>query len=451
MQDLSEPFRLFVTIDAAASALTTPAFIHLVLAYPSGYLVSRSHLWLVRISYAIACLQGLVSALIHEHSLLLDHWFSSRPVFYQSTGRAEDALVVAGGLGLLLLLGSLRRAPTLAKPLRVPLYFVAAVSAVVDALIVLHVIGHHDSRDLWLYLALQALVPLALMFGLLAERRGRVVAADLLLDLDRSPVDRIEQILGNALKDPKVTVRFVLDDDTRVDVHGESVDLVVPDGRSVLTVRGADTVIAEIVHDSMLNEQRDLLRSVAVAARFALENARMQARLRSQVDELRVSRERIVEAAEAERRRIERNLHDGTQQRLVALGMQLDDMRRGLRATPNAESLALTGALDDAVGSLRITMTELRALARGVHPPILTVRGLGPAVRSLLDRLPVAVTLQADAADRFDPSIEAAAYYVVSESLTNALRHAQADRIDVAINRSEGSLVVAVTDDGIGE
>jgi signal transduction histidine kinase len=181
------------------------------------------------------------------------------------------------------------------------------------------------------------------------------------------------------------------------------------------------------------SDQPDLLRSVAAAARFALGNARMQAQLRAQVDELRGSRERIVEAAEAERRRIERNLHDGAQQQLIALGMKLDEARRGLRLPEAMSPAAATGALDDAVESLRITLGELQALARGVHPPILTARGLVPAVRSLLDRLPLNITMRVDDPGRLDSAIEAAAYHVISEALTNAMQRLAPDACIVDI------------------
>jgi signal transduction histidine kinase len=449
-QDLGQPFRVVMIFESALDQLVTPAFAHLVLAYPSGVLTRRSQRWLVGAGYAMAIFVGAISAIFRQpvqYTLIHGHFPWVNPV----SDWVEQSLTLVAVVGLILLIAAARRAPSLSRPLRAPLYVAAAISTVVYLLIALQLLGLGDSaRNIWYYLALQGLVPVALALGILAERRGRGVVADLLIELEQSSVDQLEPVLGTALRDPALTVRFILGDGARVDLRGETVATEIPPDRAVLTVHGSEGEIAEIVHHKLLADQPDLLRSVAAAARFALENARMQAQLRAQVDELRGSRERIVEAAEAERRRIERNLHDGAQQQLIALGMKLDEVRRGLRQPAVMTSTAATGALDDAVESLRLTLGELQALARGVHPPILTARGLVPAVRSLLDRLPLTITMRVDDPGRLDPAIEAAAYYVISEALTNAMRHAQAIRIEVGIERRASELHVRISDDGVG-
>jgi signal transduction histidine kinase len=422
----------------------------LVLAYPSGALTHRSQRWLVGASYAMAIFVGGVAAIfrVPEPDTLVHSYL---PWLAPIQDKALQGLTASAVVGLIMLIVAARGAPSLSRPLRAPLYVAAAISTVVYLLIALQLLGLGDSaRNIWYYLALQGLVPVALALGILAERRGRGVVADLLIELERSSVDQLEPVLGSALRDSALTVRFILGDGARVDLRGETVATEIPPDRAVLTVHGSEGEIAEIVHHKLLADQPDLLRSVAAAARFALENARMQAQLRAQVDELRGSRERIVEAAEAERRRIERNLHDGAQQQLIALGMRLDEVRRGLRLPTAMTATAATGALDDAVESLRITLGELQALARGVHPPILTARGLVPAVRSLLERLPLTITMRVDDPGRLDPAIEAAAYYVISEALTNAMRHAQATQIEVGIERLQSELHVRISDDGVG-
>jgi PAS domain S-box-containing protein len=162
--------------------------------------------------------------------------------------------------------------------------------------------------------------------------------------------------------------------------------------------------------------------------------------------ELRASRARIVEAADASRRQIERDLHDGAQQRLVELALDLRMARSKLPAAPQ-EAAEL---LDEAVDSLQAATRELRELARGIHPAVLTEGGLRPALSALLNRSSVPSSLAAVPDLRYPASIEAAAYFAVAEALTNASRHAQASRVTVSVVERSGSLVVEIADDGVG-
>lgn len=258
------------------------------------------------------------------------------------------------------------------------------------------------------------------------------------------------------LRDPSLELHYVEPGGGRVRSDGHTPAGPAPEGRVVTPVVTADgRRIAEIVGTTQPDDHPGLLPAVATAARFAIEHASLQAQLRAQVEQLQASRERIVEAAASERRRIERNLHDGAQQQLLAVGMQLDQLRRRLRRVPDGmvrpETDALVlGELDGAIEALRATLSELQLLARGVHPPILTSRGLVPAVRSLLERIPMAIELRAVGERRAEPAIEATAYYVISEGLGNALRHAAASRIVVDIEQAGSALRVAVRDDGRG-
>jgi signal transduction histidine kinase len=186
--------------------------------------------------------------------------------------------------------------------------------------------------------------------------------------------------------------------------------------------------------------QRPLLVAAGSAARLALENARLQAELRAQLEELRASRRRIVEAGDAERRRLERDLHDGAQQRLLALGLAL----QLLRDRDGDRDL-----LDQADAELQTALRELRDLARGIHPTILSEQGLAPAVRSLADRAPLPVRVHV-AEQRYPASVETAIYFVVAEALTNIAKHAQARSAVVALGRENGKLLVDISDDGCG-
>jgi signal transduction histidine kinase len=165
------------------------------------------------------------------------------------------------------------------------------------------------------------------------------------------------------------------------------------------------------------------------------------------VIELQESRAKLIEVSMAERRRLERDLHDGAQQRLVALSVQVGMARRKLHDDPAAaEEL-----LDRAGGELRLALEELRELARGIHPAILTDRGLVPALEMLAGRAAIPVALSAALDDRPPGPVEAAAYYIVAEALTNASRHARASHADVRVRCENGSgLFVEVADDGVG-
>ena len=179
-----------------------------------------------------------------------------------------------------------------------------------------------------------------------------------------------------------------------------------------------------------LFEDPELLRSVAAAAGLAMENERLQAQLRARVEELRTSRARIVEAGTHERRRLERNLHDGAQQRLVALSLTLRLAQGKVHKDPErADEL-----LDAAQQELTLALGELRELARGIHPAVLSDRGLGAALEALAGRAPIEVDLAELPGDRLPEPIEAAAYFVVAEALTNVVKYAHASQATVRVD-----------------
>jgi signal transduction histidine kinase len=178
----------------------------------------------------------------------------------------------------------------------------------------------------------------------------------------------------------------------------------------------------------------------------AVENVRLDAELQARLDELRESRARIVEAGYRERRRVERDLHDGAQQRLVALALELQMVRSKLQTDPAAAAQMLDAASRELTGATE----ELRELARGLHPPLLADRGLVPALEALANRAPLPVAVEAHDGERAPEAIEAAAYFVVSEALTNVARHARAEHAVVRVSRPDGRLRVEVEDDGEG-
>jgi signal transduction histidine kinase len=179
---------------------------------------------------------------------------------------------------------------------------------------------------------------------------------------------------------------------------------------------------------------------------LALENERLDAALRARVEELRESRSRIVKAADEERRRLERDLHDGAQQRLVALALTLRLARSKLDGEPEAAA----ELLDEAASELGLATEELRELARGIHPAVLTDRGLEAAIDALAGRAPIPVQLVELPHGRLPSDVESAAYFVVAEALTNIAKYARATHAEVRIAQSNGVVTVEVRDDGVG-
>ena len=203
---------------------------------------------------------------------------------------------------------------------------------------------------------------------------------------------------------------------------------------------------AVLVYDEGLELEPQLVKLTAAAASMALEHSRLQAEVQAQLEQVRASRARIVEAGDAERRRLERDLHDGAQQRLVTLSLALGMARdRAAGADPELGSL-----IESASKEAREALTELRELARGIHPAVLTETGLAGAIQALAERSPVATTITAVPDGRFPAAIEATAYFVVSEALANVAKHAMADGAEVTICKRPGRLVVEVSDDGAG-
>jgi signal transduction histidine kinase len=197
------------------------------------------------------------------------------------------------------------------------------------------------------------------------------------------------------------------------------------------------------VHDPAL--ETGLVQAASVAAAMAIANERLRAEVRAQLEEVRASRRRIVEAGDAARRRVERDLHDGAQQRLVGLSLGLRMLEDRCRDVP--------GASEDVEAlqvELRSALRELRELARGLHPQILSEEGLGAAIESLAERSTVPVSVSVEDHERLPEPVEATAYFVVAEALTNVSKYSHASSASVAVARANGSLLVDVEDDGVG-
>jgi signal transduction histidine kinase len=284
---------------------------------------------------------------------------------------------------------------------------------------------------------------LTALFGLAVTRRVRGSVGDLVVELDRAGPGGVRRALARAMGDPTLELALWLPE-RRAWVDDSGREVMLPTrGDQTVTLVGDD--LAAIIHDPVLLSQPELLEAVGTAARVALENERLQAELRLQLGELRESRARIVRAGDEERRRLERDLHDGAQQRLLGIGMALQLLRS--RAEGNGPA---TDLLDETELEVQSALRELRELARGIHPVILSEAGLGPALASLAERSPIPVTVAVAPSDRFPARVEETAYYVASEALTNAAKHAHASAVTISTRRLGGGLVVEIGDDGVG-
>jgi signal transduction histidine kinase len=300
----------------------------------------------------------------------------------------------------------------------------------------------------WIELCAFIAVPVAVLAGMLRARLARSSVGDVFVALQTNrPPEDLRDVLAHALDDASLELAFWLPEyGTYSDLNGRPCELpVATSDRAATPVVRAGNPVAVLIHDASLREEPELLAAVGAAAGIALENARLHAELHARLAELRGSRARIVEAGQSERQRLERDLHDGAQQRLIALSLELKILEDELGENPEA-----TRRLDEAQHEITQSLEELRAVARGIHPAVLTGHGLAIALEQVAARASVPVRLSVDAEERFPEQVEVAAYYVVAESLTNIAKHARASRASVQIGQVSDDLVVEIVDDGVG-
>lgn len=292
--------------------------------------------------------------------------------------------------------------------------------------------------------------PVAILVGLSLGWARQARIGELVTELaEHSGLDLVERTMARVLGDPCLAIgrwdtgsqRYLTSAGAALDLPGagstQSTTYLEHDGRPMVAV----------VHDRALLDSGDLLNSAGAAVRMAVDNDRLRTELSAQLAEVRASRSRIVVAADNERRRLERDLHDGAQQRLVSLAL---DARTAAAKLAAGDDPAVADSVAAIADGLTTALAELRELARGIHPSILVDEGLVPALRSLSERSAVRVRLLAVPPGRFEPAIEAVAYFVISEALANAAKHASAKEVSVAVRRVDGQLLVEIRDDGKG-
>jgi signal transduction histidine kinase len=456
------PNSLVWSLATTVSLVSIPVFFHLLLAYPTGYLRDRFDRAVVLLAYVCVLGFSAVDHLIWEFAEGCDpdcirNVFAVWPNAELHDAFGRVATLLFNGLFIPITIVALRRHWLAASPAaRRTLLPVIVVAPVLLAIRGLQGVGFaldiqpineaFDSRSGEIIGMIDfLLLPVALLIGILRARLGRVRIAGLMAELGRGvPLGGLRDVLAQTLGDPSLELAFAAPSGAGfVDANGQPIDVPTQDStRTVTRLERDGELLGVLVHDPAIeDEDPGFVEAVGNAARLALENERLAAEVRAQLEEVRASRIRIVEAADSERQRVERNLHDGAQQRLVALAMRLQMAKE---TTSGA-----AGLLDEATTELQTAIGEVRGLARGIHPTILTEAGLRAAVDSLAERTPVPVTV--DIPDRrYDPQLEATAYFVVAEALTNVARYARASEARVSAVGEDGRLVVTVVDDGRG-
>ena len=447
------------TLGTAIQSVYLVGFVYLVLSFPTGRLRGRADMALIAGAIALVTVVEWTSLLFSEsHAVLCDRCPPNVLLVERNDGLASGLLqlqrITGVALALLTVVLLVRRwrAATAAERRSVaPVLWAGSATVVVLAVSIANDVVGEPLGQLgkWALYCVFASVPIAVLVVLLQRRLARGAVAGLVVELgERADGTDLRDALARALGDPSLDVAYWFPSGDRyVDRDGQRIELPGPGtGRTATVVERDGQPIAALVHDSALAENAELVRSVCAAAALTLENERLQAALRARLAELQASRARLVEATETERRRIERDLHDGTQQRLVSLAMSLGLAESKLADDPSAAAPLVREARE----TLALALAELRELSQGIYPSLLTERGLGAALDDLCRRAALPATLDASLPVRLPQQVEAAAYFVTSEALANAAKHSHATEVRIRARLERGVLLVELADDGIG-
>ena len=450
------------SVAAALTGVTFALVFDLVLRHPTGRPPSRAGRVAIAAVYAETGIAALLLTLVRNPYLDPSCWancsvnsflVSSHPSLVRTVDFADRWFVAAAAAGLLAWCATrLARGSTPARRQLVPVLAPAAVIAagVTARAVALQASTVEDPFDhaLFIIFVIQSLGLTALAAGLLylsaRERSARRAVARVVTTLDETPEPgSLESALSDALHDPDLRIAYRMSDpDGYVDPRGWPIDPGAPASSMTITrlARGADT-LGLITHRGAVP---DLDLQFGAALRLGLENERLQAQVLAQLNQLRASRQRIVEAGDRERRMLERDLHDGAQQYLLALSYELRLAAATARAADDGTTEAiLSSAIDDA----DLALAELRDLATGIYPAVLADAGLTPALRSLADEAPVAVKIHTERPRRYGSSVEATAYFAVAEAIADAVDRG-ATGVTVTVSDDDHRLVVALADNG---
>ena len=441
---------VFFSIGNAIQFLPPALYLHLFLAYPSGELRSKGDRWLVGAAYAAIGVTLLRMIVGEGDSRNLLAWFDEPEVVgvLRTLQRVTvSALLVLGAIRLIL------RRRHEGKPLRPAIAYVEdtfpLVLLMLAWLYIVQVLGWEQWLPItrWTTFAVIGVTPVLFLIALLQARLGRASVADLLVELGVNPGPaELQEAVARALRDPSATLAYWLPEfDSYADVDGRQLEVEDEPGRATTPISREGVPVALVLHDAALLDEPRLLASVAAATGMTIQNAQLQVELRARLQELRGSRVRILQAEQNERRRLERDLHDGAQQRLVALSMELGELEE--RLDGNTE---LRKRIEEARQEVTASLAELRNLAHGIHPAAVSDHGLAVALESLATRATISVQVIGVPRERLPEHVELAAFFIVSEALTNVAKHARASSAVVEFDKTVVLLIVEVRDDGVG-
>ena len=437
------------TIGAAVQFLVPALLLHVFLAFPSGRLQTRLDRVVVAAGFGAVALT-LLRMLFGdggERNLVA---VVDNPTVVTSLRAVQLAFVSAVLLmGTTSLVLRRRRDPPLRTPLGLLAYSFSLALAMIALLYLVQLFAWTSLIEnvRLATFGIIGLAPIVFLVAILDARLGRASVGDLVeaLGVNPGPAD-LQEAVARALRDPSVRLAYWLPEfDSYADVDGRQIELEDSPGRSSTPVKRDDQPVAMLLHDSALDDEPRLLSSVVSAIGMTIENAQLQVELRARLEELRGSRARILQAEQSERRRLERDLHDGAQQRLIALTLELGEL--GDRLDGDAE---IRTRIDSARQEVTASIAELRDLAHGIHPAAVSDHGLAVALESVATRATVPVEVIGATQDRMPEQVELAAFFIVCEALTNVARHAEATSAVVELERNPGALIVEVRDDGIG-
>jgi signal transduction histidine kinase len=443
-----------------------PLFAIIILAYPTGRLLRPIDRWLALGFIVVQAAWTVVKAYAQRPIAwwdcptcigTVDSYIAAQQAL-DPLGRLETAALTALSIGVLFAVATRwARASGTSRRRQTPVVLAGIVLVLgFTGGFLLQTVVPTDARTpagelrVLILAILRVLIAVALLVGILRDDAARGRIAGLVIQLERlPPVGVLQDSLRDALSDPSLSVlRWDPVAGHYLDAAGQQAAAPV-DGpeRAALTIENEGVPMLAIAYDPALRDDPGLVSAAVAAVRLSVENERLQAEVRAQLEAVSASRARLAEAQDTERRRIERDLHDGAQQRLVSLRISLELLRRRLGTDADPAILA---ELDAASAEAQAAIGDVRELAQGLHPAILAEAGLGRALESLAERSPVDVEVQADLDGRLPPAVEATAYFVVAEALTNTAKHAGAQRATVRAREADGRLLIEIADDGSG-
>src|SRR4051812_13489625 len=438
-----------LTVGEVVEDIWTPFFVALVLSFVTGgRLESRLDRIIVACTFVVVFILDVFSMLFVEqpHNVLLA--FPSESIYGVVDATQRTSLIVLAIVACAVIAGRWRASSPPRRRALLPSVAGAACLLLFVWLLVTDLVeGPRSQFMIMLAYCSMLVVPAAFLTGLLRSRLARGGLAQLFRELAGMRGDALQSALGRTLGDPTLVLAYKLPHSSgHADAAGRPV-LVPPvtPGRASAPIEHEGRRVAALVYDASLDDDPEMVEAVRAAATMALENERLLAESEARLAEVQASRQRIVAAGDAERHRLERDLHDGAQQRLVALAMQLHMIRSDIRTDPaQAEQLAAS-ASDELAHSLE----ELRELARGIHPASLD-HGLASALESLASRSTVATAVPCDAPEHVPRPVELAIYFVACEALANVGKYAEATAASLRLSRTAAGVAIEIADDGVG-